>query len=608
MINALHVGQSGLNAAKTVVENTMNNIANENTPGYKKRVVGLSELSHSDARIHGRGVSVDEAFRITDQYVFSNLLKEQGKESNLQELNSMLADIESIFFESDESGLSSDLDRFFQAIEDLRANPNNEIAKNHLLNSAGLVVSDLKNIYSGIEDKEIATKNEVYADVDRINQILQDIGSLNEQIHKRVVEPNDLLDKRDQLEEELSKYVDITVDRGHDYELKIGGMVAVRYSTNIHKVTTVENYIPQQDYYATNSRTNSIASSNLGTDRDTITYKFDNLGIEVSVRIGEDIGFDIDGNGTTVVDENNYIRALVHKINSMDELQGEIKAYNGTEKEYLNTNLSVNDNAFDKFLMIKAVVGGEDGKFDARLLISDSNGVNDPVEISTNPNLNQTAINDIHLEIFDEKLIITSGKIKAMTENLTTNSDNNKFIAYKEMLDNFAATLSDITNSFFIDPNGNYTFGQKALDLSNQQAKTIGLFTGANVKSLEFNKGAVIGLTQEKLDYLAQIQWKSDIRFDGKAQDSNISVGTSFAKFFQTLQVKVSADKETNAFLYSTQKAVKESLKNTYDQLTKVDKDEEMINLIKFQAAYEANAKIITTVDEMIQTILGLKR
>jgi len=61
-------------------------------------------------------------------------------------------------------------------------------------------------------------------------------------------------------------------------------------------------------------------------------------------------------------------------------------------------------------------------------------------------------------------------------------------------------------------------------------------------------------------------------------------------------------------FMYKTQQAVSESLKSSYDQLTKVDKDEEMINLIKFQAAYEANAKIITTVDEMIQTILGLKR
>jgi len=32
-----------------------------------------------------------------------------------------------------------------------------------------------------------------------------------------------------------------------------------------------------------------------------------------------------------------------------------------------------------------------------------------------------------------------------------------------------------------------------------------------------------------------------------------------------------------------------------------------MINLIKFQAAYSANAKIITAIDEMLQVLLGLK-
>ncbi|MEJ5167673.1 MAG: flagellar basal body rod C-terminal domain-containing protein [Arcobacteraceae bacterium] len=604
MINALHVGQSGLTAARTVVENTMNNIANENTPGYKKRVVSISELAHVDARIYGRGVSVDESYRITDQYVFNNLLKEQGKEANLEELSSMLADVESVFFEGSESGLSNDLDSFFQAIEDLRANPNNEIARNHLLNTSKILVDDMKNIYTGIQDKEQATKNEVYANVDRINEILQDIGSLNEQINKRLVEPNDLLDKRDQLESELAKYIDIEVDRRDDYELKIGGMVAVRYSTNIHSLAVKEEYIAQQDFYTNLDRTDKINAS-VG---DKVTYKFDTLGMEVSVNLDgtEQIDF---GTGLVTIDDTNYIRALVYKINSMEELQGNIRAYNGIDDEYTDVNTLLNDTVADDFLMIKSVIDGEDGKFNGRIIVTDSAG--DSSEIGINDIRSIKASNDVHLEIFDKELTISSGSLKAMTENLTTNSTNNKFGVYKDMLDNFAATLSDITTSFLRDSSGKYTFGEKAVDLTNTTSlsiKEIGLFTGSNVRSLTFNKDAVTGLTQEKLDYLAQIQWKTDIRFDGQAQNGDTSVGTSFSKFYQTIQVRVSGDKEGIDFMYKTQTAVSESLKSSYDQLTKVDKDEEMINLIKFQAAYEANAKIITTVDEMIQTILGLKR
>ena len=36
MLSTLNVSYTGLSAAKTAVENVSNNIANENTPGYKK--------------------------------------------------------------------------------------------------------------------------------------------------------------------------------------------------------------------------------------------------------------------------------------------------------------------------------------------------------------------------------------------------------------------------------------------------------------------------------------------------------------------------------------------------------------------------------------------
>jgi len=64
----------------------------------------------------------------------------------------------------------------------------------------------------------------------------------------------------------------------------------------------------------------------------------------------------------------------------------------------------------------------------------------------------------------------------------------------------------------------------------------------------------------------------------------------------------------SNDFLLKTQEGVQQALESAHDELTKVDSDEEMINLIKFQAAYSANAKIITVIDEMLQTLLGLKR
>ena len=49
-----------------------------------------------------------------------------------------------------------------------------------------------------------------------------------------------------------------------------------------------------------------------------------------------------------------------------------------------------------------------------------------------------------------------------------------------------------------------------------------------------------------------------------------------------------------------------ETYQNNYDQETKVDVDEELINIMKYQSTYEANAKMIQTMDKMIQTLLGI--
>jgi flagellar hook-associated protein 1 FlgK len=125
---------------------------------------------------------------------------------------------------------------------------------------------------------------------------------------------------------------------------------------------------------------------------------------------------------------------------------------------------------------------------------------------------------------------------------------------------------------------------------------------------MAFNESAINDLDQSDLDYLATLQWKKDLSFDGKAQDPSNNENTSFSEFFQEIRVNVSSDKESSDFLHKTQKDVQTALTSSYNELVKVDKDEELLNLVKFQAAYEANAKIITVIDEMLKTLLGLKR
>ncbi|GGD38556.1 hypothetical protein GCM10012288_10730 [Malaciobacter pacificus] len=617
MLNSINVSSTGLSAAKTAVENVSNNIANENTPGYKKRVVQLSELEHMDTRFTGRGVDSSSAYRITDQYMFDKLLSENTTTNYYDKLSSMLGNVESIFSETDSSGFSSDLDRYFQSVENLRSNPNSEVYRTTLISHGNALVDSMQNLYSSIEQQQKLERSEINENVDIVNNILKDIGLVNQKLGQLNESSNDLLDKRDQLETELAKYVDIEVDRTDgDYELSIAGVVAVRFNTNVRDVSIDEEKITQVDKYVKdNSLNESIIelSDGVFNNGDTLSYKLNNEH-EVSVTYGETFT-DNEGNSITV-GSDNYIRALVAKINVDPDMNDYVTAYNGTR--YLDSSGElITDDTQDNYLRIESNIAGLDGSFDGRISLVEDNDTNitdDIYDIQARntfykDDYQSTEAEDrVYLAIYGQEISAKDGIIKAQVENLSSDSYNNKYQSYLDKLDAFAKTLSDLTDSYIQTGTDEYIYGENASEKSLGTINEIGLFSGSSVSDLRFNSSRVNDLNQQDLDYLATMQWKKDISFTGKEQDSTLDTVTSLAEFFQDIKVGVSSDVETNNFLLETQENVELSLKSSYDQLVKVDKDEEMINLMKFQSAYTANAKVVTAIDEMIQVLLGLKR
>ncbi|MFY4820563.1 flagellar basal body rod C-terminal domain-containing protein, partial [Aliarcobacter butzleri] len=76
---------------------------------------------------------------------------------------------------------------------------------------------------------------------------------------------------------------------------------------------------------------------------------------------------------------------------------------------------------------------------------------------------------------------------------------------------------------------------------------------------------------------------------------------------FRNTKVNVSSDTENAKYSKEVQANIAQTIGTTYNNIVKVNEDDEMVNLMKLQAAYSANAQMITAVDEMIQVILGLR-
>ncbi|MGJ0493911.1 flagellar hook-associated protein FlgK [Aliarcobacter cryaerophilus] len=626
MFSTLSVSQTGLNTSKYAIENVSNNQANRNTPGYKKRVADLSEIRLNGVHITGQGVNFGGISRVTSQYMYDKFMQESTKANYLDKSSNMLGGIEKIFAETDSSGFSVDLNRYFQSVESLRTNPSSEVNRSYMKTQGAVIVESLQNLYSSIEKQAQIEKVELKTDVKKVNQILKEIADVNVKIEKYDPSVNDLLDKRDLLELELSKFVDVDINRDAGfYEIKIGGVVAV--SNNIfHKEIEIEDRLTPQIDKFNHIRQNADGSSTVFDSLkynsdftakalydvdDTITYKLNNE-FSVSVKIGEII------DTTMTVNNNNITRALMVKINSDPNMSKLVTAHNGEYTLDASGNKIPMYPNSDNYLKIESNLPGAENEFIGRISVERKTGtvVNGREIIYKNDKESKIGQTDTVLTILDQDLNLKSGSMRAQVENLSTSNPNNKFQKYLDQLDQFAQTLADVNSSYIRVGSNDYVYGRDGSEAHNTapfppiggDIVNMNLFSGSSVKTLKFDKNAVNDLNQQNLDYLATLQWKDNLSFKGGAQNPNDVNSTSFVEFYRNLKVGVSTDKEEANYGFEVQDAIANNLGTAYNEVVKVNSDDEMIDLMKFQAAFSANAQVISAVDEMIQVLLGMKR
>jgi len=210
--NIFTIGQSALQASKTAIEVTAQNIANVDTPGYtKKEVVLATKQASNGSALFGNGVEVSEIKRVYDEELSKQITQQQGKSSYWQTKKEYLGTIEEIFNESDALGLNNDLNTFLNAWQKLSANPNAFGERQEVVASA---IQLTETVNSRAQDLQVATDNtkaETEDVLEQINQILQKITEFNQEINSGL-NGNQLIECQDQLDrlvEDLSQMVNI---------------------------------------------------------------------------------------------------------------------------------------------------------------------------------------------------------------------------------------------------------------------------------------------------------------------------------------------------------------------------------------------------------------
>ena len=209
-------GVSGLLAAQQQLATTGHNIANVNTDGYNRQRADQNAsvgLNNGNNYIGG-GTYIQDITRLYDQFSHKEQLLNQSKLGSADSLHARLTQLDQVMSTSGNAVVGS-LDKFYQALNGIADNPNDSGLRTIVLNQASILSNDFNELTSNFDNMTKAVNGEIGQVANRISEISNELANLNKSImHSQSPsqggQPNDLLDKRDQLVGELSQFTRVT--------------------------------------------------------------------------------------------------------------------------------------------------------------------------------------------------------------------------------------------------------------------------------------------------------------------------------------------------------------------------------------------------------------
>ncbi|MDG6102045.1 flagellar hook-associated protein FlgK [Dactylosporangium aurantiacum] len=241
--SGLNSALSALYAQRRALDITGQNIANVNTEGYSRQRVELSPVENvtEPARYSlssgvGDGVRITGVTRLHNEFMTNRTRAEHGLNEYLQAQKVVYGNIEQALGEPSDTGLQSQLSDYWNAWSDVANRPGDASARTQLLARANTVAGTMRTTRANLGDLYAATREQLDADIDVVNQTTAGIADLNARIALAKVADmptNELSDKRDQLVLRLSELTGATARQKEDgtTDVLLAGAVIVQGDT-----------------------------------------------------------------------------------------------------------------------------------------------------------------------------------------------------------------------------------------------------------------------------------------------------------------------------------------------------------------------------------------
>ncbi|HNX32407.1 MAG TPA: flagellar hook-associated protein FlgK [Holophaga sp.] len=353
LTTSLNIGLSGLQAAQGALSITGHNIANVNTENYSRQRVELSANKPQTfgSMSFGSGVSVANITGLRNQYLELQIAKTTSREKGANVRYEGVEGISAVFEDDGTTGLSTLLQNYFEAFQQLAASPEDAAVRTNVVGKAQNLVDGLQSRYQMLEDQRTQADENIKNMTEEVNTLTSQIAELNHRISQEASPgaDSDGRDQRQALVNQLAGLVGIQVYEDSSKCLQItleSGTAALVSGNHAYEMTATPDGTP--NHFATVAVkmgsltvdvTGQISEGSLGANldlRDDILLGYEDqldqlaAGIVSQTNLVHQAGYALDGT-TTDVDFfqgalANGANGLPTSISAADNYHGMVKA------------------------------------------------------------------------------------------------------------------------------------------------------------------------------------------------------------------------------------------------------------------------------------------
>ncbi len=577
----------GLYVQQASLDTVGHNIANANTQGYSRQSVNLVTTTPENQygmygnNQKGSGVDVASVTRARDAFIDKQYWKETSTLGYGQMTVDYLGRIEGVFQEPSDTGVQTTLNNFWSALQTLGTNASDDSVRTAVRQRGVEMVNSIQHATQQLNDMIQDTNSVITIKVDKVNQLSSQIYDLNRQIVRIETggtdHANDLRDTRDILVDEMAQLVSINVneDKSGAYYVQSAGVPIVS-GAGYQKLEARSINDPDYGYEITNVYVEGEVNP--------LVFK----GGEIKGLL------DMRDNSTLGGDSTDGIKGYLEKLNTMSKFL--LQEFNDVHKQGLGKDNSTGNNFFGNSATDYTTFKPDAGK-----------GLQWISELKVNPALFNSAdgLSKIAAKTAINNLTIEQSNAAGSAATVTSTYTGTTPLSYKVRItaDTTSGEVTGVESS--LDNGVTWTAATGTppsfvLDGSSGKV-TIQIPTDTHNKT---NDEYTFSVSQGNAAGDNAVNLANRLKTDKSAILGNASLDTYYSSAIGALGVQSQSAQN----LTKNQATLIGQITNWRESVSGVSVDEEMTNMIRFQKGYSAAARVITTMNDMFDTLINMGR